>query len=91
MSRVDANQSTSHQYSDVEEHHRRQYYEVLDVVLAALAERFQDNPSTTVLNRMEQLLLKAANGADDLNLDNDLEWLENYDEIKVLPYQINVV
>ncbi len=41
-SRAEANHHV-YQYSDVKEYYRREYFEVLDVVLAALAERFQDN------------------------------------------------
>ena len=76
---------SGHEFTDVDRCYQRQYFEVLDVLQVALAMRFTDNPATAVLHYVEELLLQAANG--ECNQDvNELDQINKYGEIKVCLY-----
>lgn len=50
-----------HHFTSVEDYYRRQYYELLDLLLSELDRRFQQ-PSFQVMKSMEDLLIKSCNG-----------------------------
>lgn len=46
----------------VEDHYRLQYFEVLDIAIASITDRFNHQPGYAVYKRLEGLLVNAANG-----------------------------
>ena len=49
--------------SDIEQHFRRFYFEVLDLIVSGIEQRF-NQPGYAIYQNLEDLLLKAASGKD---------------------------
>ena len=67
--RLEVGTSADDHPSSVEDHYRRAHYEALDVVIQAIADRF-DQPGYQVYRNLEELILKASTGCEyDTQLD----------------------
>ena len=87
--RVEENSSTSHLFNSAYEFYRQKYYEVIDVIQAALNERFKDIAGSNILDAMEKLLVDVSNKEIILE-DSQIEWLSMYVEINIPRLQIQV-
>lgn len=57
--RFESGDGDGYHSSTVEEHYRRQYFEVLDLAVSSITDRF-DQPGYAIYQKLETLLLKAA-------------------------------
>ena len=61
--RFECGDGEAYHSSTVEEHYRRQYFEVLDLAVCSITTHF-DQPGYTIYTKLENLLLKAAHRDD---------------------------
>ena len=61
--RFEVGEGTCYFSSDVDEHYRRLYFEVLDLIVSGIQQRF-NQPGYAIHQNLEDLLLNAANGKD---------------------------
>lgn len=61
--RIEIGEGPGYHSASVEEHYRAQYYEVLDLAISSIKDRF-DQPGYAAYKSVEELLMKAANSKD---------------------------
>ena len=61
--RFEVGEGTCYFSSDIDEHYRRLYFEVLDLIVSGIQQRF-NQPGYAIYQNLEDLLLNAANGKD---------------------------
>ena len=64
--RIDDSAASVHEYATPEDFYRRQYFEVLDLLINELRRRFQQNRGLPVVAVLEKILLDSANGESGL-------------------------
>ena len=93
--RHDDGGATGHTFSTPESYFRKQYFEVLDLLISKLKRRFQQKRGMPVVAVLEKVLLDAANGTsgfesgelpEELNLHrNDVDLLRLKTQLLMLP------
>ena len=96
--RHDDGGATGHTFSTPESYFRKQYFEVLDLLISELKRRFQQKRGMPVVAVLEKVLLDAANGTsgyesgelpEELNLSrNDVDLLRLKTQLLMLPDHI---
>ena len=64
--RIDDSAASVHEYATPEDFYRRQYFEVLDLLINELRRRFQQKRGLPVVAVLEKVLLDSANGESNL-------------------------
>ena len=72
--RIEIEEGESHFPATVEEHYCRYYFEVLDLTINSIKQRF-DQPGYRMYQHLESLLLKTSNGE---NFDEDLKEITHF-------------
>ena len=79
-----SNDENSHHASTPEEYFRQQYFEILDLIISSIKDRF-NQPAFTAFLKMEQLLLKIIHGD---NYEDELKYVSRVYKDDINPAQV---
>ena len=85
--RLDDSLSSGHRFSTAESYFRKQYFEVLDLLISELQRRFQQKRGMPVVAVIERVIMNAANGTVD-DLSQDLKLYEKDVNLPKLKIQL---
>ena len=84
--------SSAHRFSDPECYFRKQYFEVLDLLISELQRRFQQKRGMPVAAIIEKILLDAANGAhNNGELPQELQLYKNDIDLARFKIQLQMI
>lgn len=84
--------SSSHQFSTLKYYFRRQYYEVLDLIVSELKMQFQHERGMPVAAMIEKVIVDAANGtSESVDLPKELQLYEKDLDLARLKVQLQMV
>ena len=89
--RVDDSTATAHEFATPEDYFRKQYFEVLDLLINELKRRFQQKRGMPVVTVLEKLLLDSANGKSTTGsgeLPEELQLYKNDIDLAKLKLQL---
>ena len=84
--------TAAHEYpSTAEDHFRQIYYEVLDLVISCITDRF-DQPGYCIYNKVQNLILKAAKQQDyQIKLDFIIDYYGNDFDVALLKTHLEIL